>query len=263
MVQGVHSHACEGEEIEKLERQTDKMVDKNRQYEAQLEGAKEEKRKIKFARDQELDKITQESLNNLIKMVSKGPKDPLALFIVETLNECAYGNGAKLDLSKEWTDVSQIIGSIRHANLRKLEKEKLRDHCIKTKGGTGVMDFDGLNYKRFMQAKATKPFLEHFFKALQMTLYLATLQIRCDDLKVKIEAINKTMRAYKVRIGAFHALSDSVPQIMLMHEASRIRNDELAHLHHKQKALEHRKRQIEEEEQEHGDYFEEYFAEFN
>ena len=262
-MQGVNSHACEGEEIEKLEKQTDKIVDKNRQYEDQIKGAKEEKRKIKSARDQELDKITQESLNNLIKMVSKGPKDPLALFIVQTLNDCAYGSGAKLDLSKEWTDVNQIVGSIRHANLRKLDREQLREHCIKTKGGTGVMDFDGLNYKRFMQVKATKPFLEHFFKALQMTLYLATLQIRCDDLKAKIEANNKVMRANNVRVSAFHSLSDSVPQIMLMHEASRIRNDELAHLQHKQKSLEHRKRMIEEEEREHGNYFEEYFAEFN
>ena len=58
MVQGAQAHNCEAEEIEKLEKQVDKVVDKNRQHEAQIEGAKEEKRKIKFARDQELDKIT-------------------------------------------------------------------------------------------------------------------------------------------------------------------------------------------------------------
>jgi uncharacterized protein YeeX (DUF496 family) len=193
-----------------------------------------------------LEKITEENLKSLTTMVSKS-KDSLATFIVEVLNACAYGSGAILDLSKEWAQLNQIIGSIKHANLRHLDKNKLRNYCIETKGGSGVIDFDGASYKKFMAMKPTKPFLEPFFKVLQRTLYLASLQLRSDDLKAKIAANTRQIRANNIRIKAFHDLAYTLPQFMVVTEASRIEHEELTHLRNKAHQLMTRKAQLSDE----------------
>lgn len=212
-------HAKHDDEDKNAQMKMSILKKKNNEYSQQLSDLKEIKSSLSDQKNKEIKKIEQKQFDAAMKFYKANPKDVVASFLMDTMNQFIGGSAEATHKanSDHWKDAETIQAALRNADCKALDKNFIREKMNSVTGCSGIAEEDGEIFLAITDQAKTKNYLNFFcfFKIVSKMCHLGMTQKKEEEMKNRCNANNKNIAQMEVKIRTGESIeAQSIPHIL-------------------------------------------------